>query len=261
MAETMTFRGVTYTNGNLPKHLLGLLDGNNLALPSDPARLRLDAAESWNRARAEVERKTGVVLTVRGWNRSLAEQEKFFFERYKAGKASPFGDYRWYKGVRYGRTNGAAAAIPGNSNHGWGLAVDVVDFGGVGNFNHPRRVAAIGILKKHGWTDDEGRGKIQEPWHLVYNPARDTMKGTKPADNEKNEGFLMGLSNAEQREVLITVRQLETVVRRLENDEKKRREGTLKHMREAASRQSQTLSLVRKIWSLLQVLVPTQKEK
>lgn len=180
MAETMTFRDVTYTNGKLPAHLLGLLDGNNLALPSDPARLRLDAAESWNRARAEVLDKTGYELTVRGWNRSHAEQEKFFFQRYKAGKASPFGDYRWYKGVRYGRTNGAAAAIPGTSNHGWGLAVDVVDFGAVGQWNHPRRVAAIGILKKHGWTDDEGRGKIQEPWHLVYNPARDKMKGTKP---------------------------------------------------------------------------------
>src|SRR5690606_178404 len=258
---TQTYKGHTYGNGSLPKAILAPLDGNNYALPGDPAVLRSDAAESWNRARKEALAKTGIDLTVRGWMRAKSDQERFFFQRYKANRTSPFGDYRWYKGVRYGRTNGAAAAIPGTSNHGWGLAVDVNDFGGVGNFGYWRRVQTIGILKRHGWTDDEGRGKIQEPWHLVYNPARDTMKGKTPSDNEKNEGFLMGLSNAEQREVLITVRQLETVVRRLENDEKKRREGTLKHMREAASRQSQTLSLVRKIWSLLQVLVPTQKEK
>src|SRR5690606_11235569 len=149
MAKTMTYRGVAYTNGNLPKHLLGLLDGNNLALPSDPARLRLDAAESWNRARAEVQRKTGVVLTVRGWNRSLAEQEKFFFQRYKAGKASPFGDYRVYKGVRYGRTNGAAAAIPAPSNHGWDRVVDGVDLVGVGRWTDRRRVAGSGLLSRH----------------------------------------------------------------------------------------------------------------
>jgi hypothetical protein len=180
MTEYYEYRGVQYANGELPKQFQAPLEGNNLALPNDPAVLRADAAESWNRARAEVLAKTGIVLTVRGWNRSLADQEKFFFQRYKAGKASPFGDYRVYKGVRYGRTNGAAAAIPGTSNHGWGLAVDVVDFGGVGQWNHPYRVAAIGILKKHGWTDDEGRGKIQEPWHLVYNPAKDRMKGKPP---------------------------------------------------------------------------------
>jgi hypothetical protein len=219
MTEYYEYRGVQYANGELPKQFQAPLDGNNLALPNDPAVLRADAAESWNRARAEVLAKTGIVLTVRGWNRSLADQEKFFFQRYKAGKASPFGDYRVYKGVRYGRTNGAAAAIPGTSNHGWGLAVDVVDFGGVGQWNHPRRVAAIGILKKHGWTDDEGRGKIQEPWHLVYNPAKDQRKGTanKPADNKKEEGFLMALSDRDQEAVLWNLREILSAVREIKS--------------------------------------------
>ena len=178
---TQTYKGHTYGNGSLPKAILAPLDGNNYALPGDPAVLRSDAAESWNRARKEALAKTGIDLTVRGWMRAKSDQERFFFQRYKANRTSPFGDYRWYKGVRYGRTNGAAAAIPGNSNHGWGLAVDVNDFGGVGNFGYWRRVQTIGILKRHGWTDDEGRGKIQEPWHLVYNPARDTMKGKTPS--------------------------------------------------------------------------------
>jgi len=171
----VTYKGHTYTNGNVPKALLAPLDGENYG----NAVLRRDAAESWNRARAEVKAKTGIVLTVRGWNRSLAEQVTFYLQRHeRAGKGDRVCCY--WNGVPYRFTGTAHAAPPGTSNHGWGLAVDVVDFGGVGNFNHPRRVASIAILKKHGWTDDEGRGSIKEPWHLVYNPARDTQKNARP---------------------------------------------------------------------------------
>lgn len=203
--EFATYKGVTYSNGRLPAQFKKRLDGNNLALPGDPAVLREDAATSWNKARAEVLDKTGLTLTVRGWNRSIADQERFFFARYKRGAYSPFGDYRSYKGATYGRTNGAAAAIPGTSNHGLGTTVDVVDFGGVGNFSHPRRVAAIGILKKHGWTDTEGRGRIQEPWHLVYVDAKNTQKNVDPP---KKEGFLDMLNSNEQDELLRKVREL-----------------------------------------------------
>jgi len=201
---TKTFQGVTYTNGNLPKRLLAPLDGNNLDLPGDRAMLRLDAAASWNRARAEVERKTGIVLTVRGWNRTKAEQKTFYLQRH--AKWTP--GYKvccYWDGVPYRFTGTAHASPPGTSNHGWGLAVDVVDFGSVGNFSHPRRKAAIGILKRHGWTDDEGRGSIQEPWHLVYNPARDQHKSSTSSTPTKEE-FLMALSDRDQEAVLWTAR-------------------------------------------------------
>jgi hypothetical protein len=174
----VTYKGHTYSNGNVPKALLAPLDGENFG----DAMLRLDAAASWNRARAEVKEKTGIVLTVRGWNRSLAEQERFFFERYsrQATGGGPFGDVRWYKGVRYVRTSGAPAAIPGNSNHGWGLAVDINDFGAYRTAGNARSRLATPILEKHGWTDDEG-SSIGEPWHRVYKPERDTQKNAKPA--------------------------------------------------------------------------------
>lgn len=172
-----TYKGHTYTNGNVPKALLAPLDGENYG----DAVLRLDAADSWNRARAEVKAKTGIVLTVRGWNRSLAEQERFFFERYsrQASGGGRFGDVRWYKGVRYVRTSGAPAAIPGTSNHGWGLAVDIDDFGAYRTAGNARSRLANPILEKHGWTDDEG-SSIGEPWHRVYKPERDTQKNAKP---------------------------------------------------------------------------------
>lgn len=174
----VTFAGLTYVNGSVPSVLLSTLDGQ------PEASLRRDAAESWNRAKQDVLARTGVTLVVRGWNRTLAEQERFFFERYEQRAApyvGPFSDVRWYKGRRYVRLRGASAAIPGTSNHGWGLAVDVTDYGGVGAFDYPRRASTFPILARHGWTDTEGRGVIQEPWHLVYDPSKDTRP--IPEDN------------------------------------------------------------------------------
>jgi hypothetical protein len=52
-----------------------------------------------------------------------------------------------------------AAAFPGTSNHGWGLAVDV-----------KTRIAAAWILKyghRFGWSWDEGR-RVGEWWHFRY---------------------------------------------------------------------------------------------
>jgi hypothetical protein len=183
MTPTRTFQGVTYTNGNLPKRLLAPLDGNNLDVAGDRAALRLDAAASWNRARAEVLAKTGIELTVRGWNRTRAEQERFYLQRH-ARWTPGYKVCCYWDGVPYRFTGTAHASPPGTSNHGWGLAVDVVDFGTVGQWNHPRRVAAIAILKRHGWTDDEGRGRIQEPWHLVYDPARDQHRNDPTPEDD-----------------------------------------------------------------------------
>jgi hypothetical protein len=196
----VTYKGHTYTNGNVPKVLLAPLDGQNYG----NAELRRDAAESWNRARAEVKAKTGIVLTVRGWNRTLAEQERFFFERYsrQAAGNGPFGDVRWYKGVRYVRTTGAPAAIPGTSNHGWGLAVDIDDFGAYRTKGNARSRLASPILEKHGWTDDEG-SSIGEPWHRVYKPERDTHPApikTTPQEEPMTDGL-----NTEQATQLSTV--------------------------------------------------------
>lgn len=181
MATSATYKGKTYKNGSVPTSFLRPLDGQ------PDAKLREDAASGWNRAKAEAKRLKNITLTVRGWNRSISEQKRFFFQRYRlqASGSGPFGDVRWYNGRRYVRFTGAAAAIPGTSNHGLGLAVDVNDFGGVGNFSDPRRVATIAILKKHGFTETEGRGVIKEPWHLVYNPATDRGK-TSAAPPRRN---------------------------------------------------------------------------
>lgn len=174
-----TYAGKTYTNGNVPKSLLAPLDGENYG----NAELRRDAAESWNRARAEVKAKTGVVLAVRGWNRTYDEQVTFYLQRHERWTPG-YKVCCYWNGVPYRFTGTAHAAPPGTSNHGWGLAVDIVDFGGVGQWNNPRYLAAWPILAKHGWTETEGRGSIQEPWHKVYDPAKDQRKNTTPTQED-----------------------------------------------------------------------------
>ncbi|MFD6176215.1 MULTISPECIES: peptidoglycan-binding protein [unclassified Isoptericola] len=171
---TMRFRGRSYRNGCVPSAVLDELrpHGRHGTDGRSRAFLRKDAAASWNRAVDDVRAGTGLQLTVRGWNRSLGEQQAFFFQRYRRGARSPFGDYRRYDGSTWGRVGGAAAAVPGYSNHGWALAVDVQDFGGVGEWGNPRRAKAYPILREHGWTETEGR-RVNEPWHLVYCPAED----------------------------------------------------------------------------------------
>ena len=170
MVETRTYKGTTYENGEIPQRFLRVLSG------SPDAELREDAAASWNRLVIDVENQTGLTLAVRGWNRTIAEQEEFFFERYRAQKTGGI-DARWYKGTRYVRTGAFPAAIPGTSNHGWATTVDVEDFGtGAGN---DRFHAARPIMEKHGWTFAEGLS-ISEPWHTVYSPPSDQYKGKVP---------------------------------------------------------------------------------
>jgi hypothetical protein len=77
-----------------------------------------------------------------------------FFPNGPASSARSVRAQRWFWDHRP-----PAAAWPGTSNHGWGLAVDV-----------RTRVAAAWILRnghRFGWSWDEGR-RAGEWWHFTY---------------------------------------------------------------------------------------------
>jgi cell wall-associated NlpC family hydrolase len=63
----------------------------------------------------------------------------------------------------------ALAAVPGTSNHGWGLAVDVC--GGAQSFGTPEYGWLAANAGRFGWTNPPwarpGRGR-EEPWHWEY---------------------------------------------------------------------------------------------
>ncbi|MBM7804850.1 cell wall-associated NlpC family hydrolase [Geodermatophilus bullaregiensis] len=78
--------------------------------------------------------------------------------------------YRTYAGqVRLYGEKPALAAVPGTSNHGWGLAVDLC--GGIETFGTPQYAWMVANAGRFGWLHptwaDPGNGR-EEPWHWEY---------------------------------------------------------------------------------------------
>ncbi|MFD6091325.1 M15 family metallopeptidase [Oerskovia sp. NPDC060338] len=158
------------TNGNLTA-------AERVTIPGLPAQaLRADAADSWGRVRAAL----GARANLTDSYRPLSVQRKIFLERYepRASGAGPYGDVRHYAGTRYVRMRGAAAAVPGTSDHGLGLAVDVFALTSFTS-EHYRALAKVAHI--HGWNNDAGV-KINEPWHWEYTPANDTHPTERKPD-------------------------------------------------------------------------------
>jgi len=164
-----------------------------------------DAAYAWDRAVAAF----GKLVLITGAWRSLDTQVQIFDSelypktgRYvrgnRAGQPGYTTDVRGrtadgglYRGSWWTRKDGtAAAAVPGTSNHGGGVAVDVqtsrrpgdppyaeaVIFG---SWSDVDRTRFLRVAAEHGWADDEGRS-VGELWHLTYYPERDKHRGVKP---------------------------------------------------------------------------------
>jgi D-alanyl-D-alanine carboxypeptidase-like protein len=117
----------------------GVFSGaNTAAIPG--GRLWTEAAHAWNDMRA--------AAIEDGMDPAA------FVPNGPASSARSVEAQRWFWNHRP-----PAAAPPGTSNHGWGLAVDVAT-----------RIAAAWILKhgqRFGWSWDEGR-RVGEWWHFRY---------------------------------------------------------------------------------------------
>lgn len=167
----------TLTNGALPDELLVAAAGS-----PDGGRLRSGTASRWDAVRADVTARYGWTPApiAGGTYRPLEQQTAIFLARYTpaATGGGPFGDVRVYAGVRYVRTSGAPAAVPGTSNHGWGTAVDV---DGLTSFTSSAYQQLEAIATAHGFTNTEGRA-IGEPWHWVDQADPDNPPAPTPED-------------------------------------------------------------------------------
>jgi hypothetical protein len=142
----------------------GELEGRILS-PIDFAggRLVSVAALSWL-AMAAAARRAGITLAANSAHdayRPLEVQRRIFLARYTldAGRARRPLQAKRYLGRTYYLLPGfATAAVPGTSNHGWALAVDVDNASGA-RLDWLRRNAGV-----YG-----GSWELQsEPWHLRY---------------------------------------------------------------------------------------------
>ena len=163
----------------------GTLTSSELAGVYGGHRLRADAAVSWLR----LCNYFGQEIKLTDSYRPLVLQERLFLERYTPAKTGGgyYGDVKTYRGVRYVRRQGTAtAAVPGTSNHGTGLAVDIADGvnRGAGEvWDWLNRYAGTFGWFNPAWAKTKN---YYEPWHWEYNPARDTKK------NEPLEGVVAG---------------------------------------------------------------------
>lgn len=155
-------------NGQLPAALLTDVVGGG--------KLHHLAARAWNALVADAWASVQLPLTYTygGTYRSYAAQETLFRSRYTPN--GPGGGCKTWNGVRWCKksSNLATAAVPGTSNHGWGLAVDTAWDKDLSDGIGPDDAAAI--TSHPGWSwllaNAERFGfswELQsEPWHLRY---------------------------------------------------------------------------------------------
>jgi cell wall-associated NlpC family hydrolase len=108
-------------------------------------RLRCDAAAAWKAMAAAFAADTGSRLCITDSYRTYAAQVKLYGQK------------------------PALAAVPGTSNHGWGLAVDLC--GGIERFGTAQFTWMTANAGRYGWVHpqwaDPGNGR-EEPWHWEY---------------------------------------------------------------------------------------------
>lgn len=113
--------------------------------------------------------RDGVTLQITQAYRTYAQQVDLFLDRYtpRTTGTGPYGDVRFWDGgdggplVRYVRTSGAAAAVPGTSNHGLGQAIDFAT-------DSPGAISwLMNNAAPYGWARPAWTYKAPtiEPWH------------------------------------------------------------------------------------------------
>lgn len=115
--------------------------------------------------------RDGCPPTLTSAGRTHDEQKRIFLSRYtpQATGTGRYGDVQWWNGVRYVRTSGpSSASAPGSARslHERGDAIDVPE---------PARTWVRTHGAAYGWIKDTVPG---EPWHMVYQPDRDTHPGS-----------------------------------------------------------------------------------
>lgn len=100
---------------------------------------------------------------------SFAALDQAFFDRF--GRRSCVTDsYRTFaEQVRLYAVKPALAAVPGRSNHGWGLALDLC--GGAQSFDSPEYFWLTANAPAFGWSNPQWArrgGSREEPWHWEF---------------------------------------------------------------------------------------------
>ncbi|RVX44900.1 D-alanyl-D-alanine carboxypeptidase-like protein [Nonomuraea polychroma] len=132
-----------YPNGLIPKGMLCPLQQKGFSLRADATIAFVSLNEAYRK-------RFGKPMCVTDAYRSLAEQQSIYYRR------------------------PGFAAVPGRSNHGLGLAVDLC--GGVERAGSAEFVWMEKNSKKYGWFHPSwAYSSPFEPWHWEYDPKMDSL--------------------------------------------------------------------------------------
>lgn len=143
----------------------------------DGQRVQSDVAAAFGRLNAAFQAAFGLSLHVNSGTRTTEEQRAIFLSRFRpqASGSGPYGDVRWYQGVRYVRVSSAGTvAVPGTSNHEENgpigpRALDIRDSGGNAGVMTAGTQRANWIrnnASKYGFNP--AGYNFGEPWHIEY---------------------------------------------------------------------------------------------
>jgi hypothetical protein len=180
-------------NGQLDPRSLAQIEGE----PGD--LLRADACGYWNALQRAFRAAMGYGLGVREAYRPLGTQIGYFVTRYtKTSRNTGI----FYDGTYWAKKPGVpAAARPGTSKHGEGLAVDAT----IDSFTSPAYRWMAANAGRYGFGNNQGRND-GEPWHWVFGETRPTVSvapaaiGSTPIDNQEDD------LQADERAALMEIR-------------------------------------------------------
>lgn len=178
------------TTVRMPAGLVGQPNGRlstsllvNLDAPGRPNAVgHRPAVDAWHALASDVLEHFGLTLTVTSTPdayRSYAVQEWTFRNRYTttylAGRPSKvWNGVRWWQ-----KPNTAMAAVPGTSNHGWGLAFDTCFWIDGGAQSIVARMDAFSWMLTNAWRFGLSWEAQSEPWHLRYYAGDDVPQAVR----------------------------------------------------------------------------------
>lgn len=150
----------------------GRLEDSELTMTKAGFKLLTEAAVKFDEM-YDAAKLAGHTLDLVGGYRSFERQNEIFDWDLYVETGGSLNDTSPVKGAtraKKGSNGGTAAAFPGTSNHGLGIAVDIAGYGDAG---YLARYWVMQNGYNYGWSWFEG-SSVNEPWHFTY--TTDTAK-------------------------------------------------------------------------------------
>lgn len=177
-----------HANGRIPTSAM-----KQVSVVKGSPYLRPDAADAYGRLDAAFRNSFGGALTITEGYRTYDLQYSYFTTRYS--KVSYTTNIRFegaYWALRPGQD---PAAVPGTSNHGWGVSCD---FGaGVASYGTAQKIWMNKNAPLYGWEPTGDSFGPQEPWHFDYTVPYTGITNPPAAEEDEDMAAIVSVKNAQ----------------------------------------------------------------